>query len=120
MRNGSARGIPMSIAYNRNVRSADILSQGKDMLDFGFTLKPDITPNRIISLTQQAEHNGFAYGWLFDSHMIWMEPYPLLALMAAHSTNMHLGTCVTNPIARDATVTASLLATLSRISSGRM
>jgi len=31
-----------------------------------------------------------------------------------------LGTCVTNPAVRDATVTASLLATLNRISGGRM
>jgi probable F420-dependent oxidoreductase len=33
---------------------------------------------------------------------------------------MRLGTCVTNPAVRDATVTASLLATLNRISGGRM
>ena len=33
---------------------------------------------------------------------------------------MRFGTCVTNPVVRDATVTASLLATLNRISGGRM
>jgi probable F420-dependent oxidoreductase len=33
---------------------------------------------------------------------------------------MRLGTCVTNPVVRDPTVTASLLATLNRISNGRM
>jgi probable F420-dependent oxidoreductase len=40
--------------------------------------------------------------------------------MAAGTEQMHLGTCVTNPAVRDWTVTASLLATLNRISGGRM
>jgi probable F420-dependent oxidoreductase len=44
----------------------------------------------------------------------------LLTLMAANTRNMRLGTCVTNPVVRDPTVTASLLATLNRISGGRM
>jgi probable F420-dependent oxidoreductase len=44
----------------------------------------------------------------------------LLTLMAANTTRMRFGTCVTNPVVRDATVTASLLATLNRISNGRM
>jgi probable F420-dependent oxidoreductase len=40
--------------------------------------------------------------------------------MATNTRKMRLGTCVTNPVVRDATVTASLLATLNRISNGRM
>jgi probable F420-dependent oxidoreductase len=40
--------------------------------------------------------------------------------MAVNTERMHLGTCVTNPVVRDPTVTASLLATLNRISGGRM
>src|SRR5881409_3277925 len=90
------------------------------MLEFAFTLKPDIAPERVIALTRQAEDAGFAYGWIFDSHVLWQEPYPLLTLMAANTRRMRFGTCVTNPIVRDPTVTASLLATLNRISGGRM
>ncbi len=90
------------------------------MIDFGFTLKPDMDPGHIVSLTRQAEAAGFTSGWIFDSHILWQEPYPLLTLMAANTTRMRLGTCVTNPVVRDATVTASLLATLNRISDGRM
>ncbi len=90
------------------------------MLDFGITLKPDMAPGRIVSLTRQAEGVGFGYGWLFDSHVLWLEPYPLLTLMALNTTTMRLGTCVTNPATRDPTVTASALATLNRISGGRM
>jgi len=90
------------------------------MFDFAFTLKPDMTPERIVALTRQAEAAGFKYGWIFDSHVLWQEPYPLLTLMAANTSTMRFGTCVTNPAVRDATVTASLLATLNRISGGRM
>src|SRR5262249_16686770 len=89
-------------------------------MEFAFTLKPDMTPGHIVDLTKQAERNGFKYGWIFDSHVLWQEPYPLLTLMAANTTKMRLGTCVTNPVVRDASVTASLLATLNRISAGRM
>src|SRR5438874_222265 len=90
------------------------------MLEFAFTLKPDMNPERVIALTRQAENAGFAYGWIFDSHVLWQDPYPLLTLMAANTRRMRFGTCVTNPIVRDPTVTASLLATLNRISGGRM
>jgi len=90
------------------------------MFEFAFTLKPDMTPERIVSLTKQAEAAGFTYGWVFDSHVLWQEPYPLLTLMATNTRRMRLGTCVTNPAVRDATVTASLLGTLNQISGGRM
>ena len=90
------------------------------MLTFGITLKPDMTPERIVALTKQAEDAGFSYGWLFDSHILWLEPYPLLTMMALNTRRMRLGTCVTNPAVRDPTVTASALATLNLISGGRM
>src|SRR5262245_39396282 len=89
-------------------------------MELAFTLKPDMTPEHIVNLTRQAESAGFAYGWIFDSHVLWQEPYPLLTLMASNTRHMRLGTCVTNPVVRDPTVTASLLATLNRISGGRM
>jgi probable F420-dependent oxidoreductase len=89
-------------------------------MQFGITLKPDISIDRIVTLTRQAEAAGFQYGWIFDSHVLWKEPYPLLTLMATNTQRMRLGTCVTNPAVRDITVTASLFATLELISGGRM
>ncbi len=89
-------------------------------MQFGITLKPDLSVDRIVGLTCQAEAAGFHYGWIFDSHILWKEPYPLLTLMATSTHRMHLGTCVTNPAVRDITVTSSLLATLNLISGGRM
>ena len=73
-----------------------------------------------MALARQAEAAGFEHGWLFDSHVLWRDPYPLLTLMAGATERMRLGTCVTNPGTREPTVTASALATLDEISGGRM
>jgi probable F420-dependent oxidoreductase len=89
-------------------------------MQFGITIKPDMAVERVIALTRQAEAAGFQYGWIFDSHILWLEPYPLLTLMAVNTKSMRLGPCVTNPAVRDITVTSSLFATLNLISGGRM
>jgi len=89
-------------------------------MQFGFTLKPEHSLERTIALTRQAEAAGFDYGWLFDSHVLWRDPYPLLTLMAQATTRLRLGTCVTNPATREPSVTASALAVLNEVSGGRM
>ncbi len=89
-------------------------------MQFGFTLKPENSIERTLALTRQAEAAGFEYGWLFDSHVLWRDPYPLLTLMAEASTTLRLGTCVTNPATREPSVTASSLAVLDEVSGGRM
>jgi probable F420-dependent oxidoreductase len=89
-------------------------------MDFGFTLKPDNDLGRTVELTRRAEGNGFTYGWIFDSHVLWREPYVPLTLMAQATTHMRLGTCVTNPATREPSVTASTLAVLDELSKGRM
>jgi len=89
-------------------------------MQFGFTLKPEHTVAGTIELTQAGEAAGFEYAWLFDSHVLWREPYPLLTLMAEHTSRLRLGTCVTNPGTREPSLTASALATLDELSGGRM
>ena len=89
-------------------------------MQFGFTLKPDHSLERTVDLTRRAEAAGFTYGWLFDSHVLWREPYVLLTLMAQATERMRLGTCVTNPATREPSVTASALAVLDELSGGRM
>jgi probable F420-dependent oxidoreductase len=89
-------------------------------MQFGFTLKPDHSIERTLALTRRAEAAGFSYGWLFDSHVLWRDPYPLLTLMAQATKTLRLGTCVTNPATREVSVTASTLAVLQELSGGRM
>ncbi|MEI6848712.1 MAG: TIGR03842 family LLM class F420-dependent oxidoreductase [bacterium] len=89
-------------------------------MKFGFTLKPDHSIEETLELTRRAEALGFEYGWLFDSHVLWRDPYPLLTLMIGATSTMRFGTCVTNPATREPSVTASTLAVLSEISNGRV
>ena len=69
---------------------------------------------------QLAERNGFQYGWTYDTHVLWQEPYPLLTLAAMNTERLKLGLNVTNPGTREPTVTASAFATLQDVSGGRM
>ena len=89
-------------------------------MQFGFTLKPDHSIDRTLALARQGEAAGFSHGWLFDSHVLWRDPYPLLTLIAQATTRLRLGTCVTNPATREPSVTASTLAVLDEVSGGRM
>src|SRR3954466_14945753 len=89
-------------------------------MQFGFTLKPEHSIEATLNLARIGEELGFDYLWLFDSHVLWREPYALLALIAEHTKKLRLGTCVTNPGTREPSVTASALATLDELSGGRM
>jgi probable F420-dependent oxidoreductase len=90
------------------------------MLSFGVTVLPDPPYQRLVELMQLAEANGFEYGWTYDSHILWQEPYPLLTACALDTVKIKLGLNVTNPGTREPTVTASAFATLQDISGGRM
>ena len=90
------------------------------MLSFGVTFMADPPVSDIVDRTVLAEQNGFSNAWIWDSHVLWQEVYPIFTLMAAGTTDIHIGPCVTNPVTRDPTVTASAMATLNEISGGRM
>lgn len=66
-----------------------------------------------------AENQGFEYGWLTDSHIIWNDVYQYLTLCAAQTPHLRLGPLVTNPVTRHPSVVASAIATLNLISGGR-
>ena len=90
------------------------------MLSFGVTVLPDPPASRVVELLALAESHGFEYGWTYDSHILWHDPYPLLTMAALETSTMKLGLNVTNPGTREPTVTASAFATLQAISGGRM
>ena len=90
------------------------------MLSFGVTVLPDPPYQRLIELTKMAEDQGFEYGWTYDSHVLWQESMPVMALLADQTSKIKLGHMVTNPAIRDPTVLASAYATLQDISNGRM
>jgi probable F420-dependent oxidoreductase len=89
-------------------------------LSFGVTVLPDPPYQRMIELMQLAERHGFEYAWTYDSHVLWQESMPTLALAADRTSTIKLGHMVTNPGTREPTVLASAYATLHDISNGRM
>jgi probable F420-dependent oxidoreductase len=89
-------------------------------LSFGMTVMPDPPYQRFIDLVALAERQGFEYGWTYDSHVLWQESMPTLALAAKATDKIKLGHMVTNPGTREPTVLASAYATLQDISDGRM
>ena len=89
-------------------------------LSFGVTVLPDPPYTRMIELIQLAEQHGFEYAWTYDSHVLWQESFPVLALVADRTSTIKLGHMVTNPGTREPTVLASAYATLHDISNGRM
>jgi 5,10-methylenetetrahydromethanopterin reductase len=68
---------------------------------------------------KRAEDMGFEYLLTPDTQNLSADPYGQLSLAAAATTKLKLGTGVTNPITRDAAVTAGALATLQIESGGR-
>jgi probable F420-dependent oxidoreductase len=89
-------------------------------MDFGVTVLPDPPFSRWLELIQLAERHGFGYAWTYDSHVLWQESVPMLAVAARETSSIKLGHFVTNPATRDPTVLASAYATLQDLSNGRM
>jgi probable F420-dependent oxidoreductase len=90
------------------------------MLAFGVTVLPDPPYARLLELLALAEQSGFEYGWTYDSHVLWQETLPLLAIAARETSRIKLGHFVTNPATREPTVLASAYATLQDVSDGRI
>ncbi len=82
-------------------------------MDFGVVLQTDPPAWRVVDLARRAETLGFDYGWVFDSHVLWQEPYVILSQMLSATKRMVVGPMVTNPGTRDWTVIASMHATLN-------
>ncbi|MFI0395235.1 TIGR03842 family LLM class F420-dependent oxidoreductase [Paracoccus jiaweipingae] len=88
-------------------------------MDFAITFKGFVQPDRARALVRQAENAGFTYCWFYDSHILWRESYPAMAMCMEHTQKMMFGPCVTNPNTRDWSQAASLFGSLAHQSGGR-
>ncbi|MEM9229241.1 MAG: TIGR03842 family LLM class F420-dependent oxidoreductase [Pseudomonadota bacterium] len=88
-------------------------------MEFGITFKGFMEPDRARKLVKQAEDAGFTYCWFYDSHILWRESYPAMAMCMEHTKNMRFGPCVTNPNTREWSAAASLFGSLAFQSGGR-
>src|ERR1700757_1880854 len=89
---------PAATTWSRNPRGDRL-----DPRDFGVTVLPDPPFSRWLELIQLAERHGFGYAWTYDSHVLWQESVPMLAVAARETSAIHLGHFVTNPATRDPT-----------------
>jgi 5,10-methylenetetrahydromethanopterin reductase len=84
---------------------------------FGLVMEP--SPGYTAKLAAEIEAMGFDALLCPDTQCLSADPYGQLSLAAARTTRLQLGTGVTNPVTRDASVTAGALATLQLESGGR-
>ena len=87
--------------------------QRETHLDFGLVLQPDPPARRVVELAQRAEASGFTHVWVYDSPVLWQEPFIILSRVLAETERIIVGPMVTNPGSRDWSVLASLFATLN-------
>ena len=88
-------------------------------MDFGVVLQTDPPARDVVRLMAEAERCGFRYGWTFDSCVLWQEPFVIYSAILAATEKLTVGPMVTNPGTRDASVTASLFATLNSMYGNR-
>ncbi len=82
-------------------------------MEFGVVLQTNPPASRVVETMQRAEASGFSYGWTWDSHVLWQEPFVIYSAVLAATSRLTVGPMVTNPGTRDWSVIASLFATLN-------
>ena len=88
-------------------------------MDFGVVMQCNPPASRVVELAVSAENRGFSHVWTFDSHVLWQEPNVIYSQILAATRTVTVGPMVTNPLTRDATVTASTFATLNAMFGNR-
>ena len=86
-------------------------------MTFGVCVASDISD---IDYAVLAEELGYSHLWFADSQMLWSDCYATMALAAARTTRIKIGTGVAVAGTRTAPVTASSHATINRIAPGRV
>ncbi len=85
---------------------------------YGIEFVPSDPVLKLAYYTKLAEQNGFDNVWVTD-HYNNRDVYTTLAMLAANTNSIKVGTGVTNPYTRNVAVTASSIAAVNEISGGR-
>jgi 5,10-methylenetetrahydromethanopterin reductase len=86
-------------------------------MEFGIALVSNVDAWKT---AKRAEELGFSHCWFFDSQLLCPDIYVSMALAAANTSRIKLGTGVIVPSNRLAPVTANALASLNRLAPGRI
>jgi 5,10-methylenetetrahydromethanopterin reductase len=85
---------------------------------YGLLLLAEHNPDRLLHLVTYAEENGFEHLWYADEKFF-RDPYSGLTFLSQHTSQIKLGTCVTDPYTRHPAITAMAMATTDEYASGR-
>lgn len=85
-------------------------------MKFGVTIAPSIADWRLFV---DLEEMGYDCAWAADSQMLYSDAYAVLALAAANTSRIRLGTGVSVAPTRLAPVTAHSIATINQLAPGR-
>ncbi|MGE3145990.1 MAG: LLM class flavin-dependent oxidoreductase [Pseudorhodoplanes sp.] len=84
----------------------------------GLLLAGRFAPAELVRIVRTAEDCDFGQIWFADERF-YRDVYAQLTFIAASTTRIDLGTCVTDPYSRHPALTAVAIATLDEISGGR-
>ncbi len=86
-------------------------------LSLGISQREPIAHN--VEVVQYAEEVGFDSVWIADVQLSMKDCFTALALCAANTSTIQLGTGVTNPITRHPSIIANTFTALNEVSNGR-
>ncbi len=86
-------------------------------MDYGIGLATSVDAERIV---ERAEALGFTHAWFYDTQMLCGDVFVGMALAAARTARIRLGTGVLIPSNRIAPVTANALGSLAKLAPGRI
>ena len=88
------------------------------MATFGIEFVPNVPYTELVNYCKYAEDNGLVYLWITD-HYNNRNVFEMLALIADKTSRIKLGPGITNAFTSSPAVTASAIASIDEISSGR-
>ena len=89
-------------------------------MKFGLRVPPCAPVGEVASFIEGVEAGGFDYVWLVDSQLLNRELWVTAGLAGARTSRIVIGTNVTNPLTRHASVTAAAATTVGELTGGRL
>jgi 5,10-methylenetetrahydromethanopterin reductase len=83
-------------------------------------LYPTASVAHLVEVARVLDDSSCDTMWIGDSHLIWRECWSTIAACSVATERLRFGPCVSNPVTRHPSVTASTVATLQELSGGRI
>ena len=87
-------------------------------MEFGVLIDPVHTPNELIEIAENVENWKFSSFW-YPDEKFFRDCYVGLTLVANHTHQINIGTCVTEPYARHPILTSAGIGSLAEVAPRR-